>query len=110
MRGYPTTATAAAQPRRAAFLTLRRQSLSVCSLMKIWPAYSRRVKHFACFLAISLICATSGRSQAAAEFRPRSIDSKDWPKHAVRAPHGMVATDEQLGSQAGVEILKRGGE
>jgi gamma-glutamyltranspeptidase / glutathione hydrolase len=77
--------------------------------MKIWPASSRRVKHFACFLAISLICATSGRSQAAAEFRPRSIDSKDWPKHAVRAPHGMVATDEQLGSQAGVEILKRGG-
>jgi len=27
----------------------------------------------------------------------------------VRASHGMVATDEQLGSQAGVEILKRGG-
>jgi gamma-glutamyltranspeptidase / glutathione hydrolase len=27
----------------------------------------------------------------------------------VRATHGMVATDEELGSQAGVEILKRGG-
>ena len=27
----------------------------------------------------------------------------------MRASHGMVATDEQLGSQAGVEILKRGG-
>src|SRR5258708_37132793 len=35
--------------------------------------------------------------------------SKPWPQHAVRASHGMVATDEELGSQAGVEILKRGG-
>lgn len=32
-----------------------------------------------------------------------------WPQQAVRAKHGMVATDEELGSQAGVEILKRGG-
>jgi gamma-glutamyltranspeptidase / glutathione hydrolase len=36
-------------------------------------------------------------------------DSKDWPKQAVRGARGMVATDEQLGSEAGVEILKRGG-
>src|SRR6266699_1079515 len=35
--------------------------------------------------------------------------SKPWPQQAVRAPHGMVATDEELGSRAGVEILKRGG-
>src|SRR5882672_8601885 len=35
--------------------------------------------------------------------------SKPWPQQAVRAPHGMVATDEELGSQAGVETLKRGG-
>ncbi len=34
---------------------------------------------------------------------------EQWPKQAVRAAHGMVVTDEQLGSQAGVEILKRGG-
>jgi gamma-glutamyltranspeptidase/glutathione hydrolase len=32
-----------------------------------------------------------------------------WPKQAARAAHGMVVTDEELGSQAGVEILKRGG-
>lgn len=32
-----------------------------------------------------------------------------WPKQAVRAGHGMVVTDEELGSRAGVEILKRGG-
>jgi len=37
------------------------------------------------------------------------MQPEQWPKHAVREPHGMVATDEQLGSQAGVEILKRGG-
>ena len=77
--------------------------------MKIWSASIRWSKLGACFLALSLACATSARSQAAAEFRPRPIDSKDWPKEAVRASHGMVATDEQLGSQAGVEILKRGG-
>ena len=34
---------------------------------------------------------------------------KTWPKQAVRAVHGMVVTDEELGSRAGVEILKRGG-
>jgi gamma-glutamyltranspeptidase / glutathione hydrolase len=42
---------------------------------------------------------------------PRELTeaSKSWPKQAVRSTHGMVVTDEQLGSQAGVEILKRGG-
>jgi gamma-glutamyltranspeptidase/glutathione hydrolase len=37
------------------------------------------------------------------------MNSEHWPQQAVRAAHGMVATDEQLGSQAGAEILKRGG-
>jgi gamma-glutamyltranspeptidase/glutathione hydrolase len=32
-----------------------------------------------------------------------------WPKQAVRGAHAMVVTDEQLGSQAGVAILRRGG-
>lgn len=32
-----------------------------------------------------------------------------WPKQAVRATHGMVVTDEELGSRAGMEILRRGG-
>src|SRR5260221_9329244 len=34
---------------------------------------------------------------------------KPWPQQAVRGAHGMVATDEPLGSQAGVDILRRGG-
>ncbi len=42
-------------------------------------------------------------------YRPHPIQTEYWPKQAVRAAHGMVATDEQLGSQVGVEILKRGG-
>jgi gamma-glutamyltranspeptidase / glutathione hydrolase len=53
--------------------------------------------------------ASTVRSQAAAEYRPHAVRPEQWPKQAVRAAHGMVVTDEQLGSQAGVEILKRGG-
>src|SRR5712692_7976460 len=49
------------------------------------------------------------RGQAAAEFRDRPHGAQGWPTQAVRASHGMVAADEQLGSEAGVEILKRGG-
>ncbi len=49
------------------------------------------------------------RGQAAAEFRDRHRDARGWPQEAIRASHGMVATDEELGSEAGVAILKRGG-
>jgi gamma-glutamyltranspeptidase/glutathione hydrolase len=77
--------------------------------MRIFHVSGVCAKHFTFLLALFLGCAGAARSQAAAEFRPHSVDSKDWPKGAVRATHGMVATDEQLGSQAGVEILKRGG-
>src|SRR3989440_1344075 len=47
--------------------------------------------------------------QAAPESHDRPLDAQGWPTQAVRASHGMVATDEELGSEAGVEILKRGG-
>ncbi len=33
----------------------------------------------------------------------------DWPAQAVRAPKGMVVSDEELASQVGIEILKKGG-
>src|SRR2546422_11215370 len=68
-----------------------------------------RVTAYAC--ALCLICggaalavhvrATGHRQEA---FRPNA-----WPEQAVRGTHAMVATDEPLGSAAGVEILKRGG-
>src|SRR5215470_12148389 len=52
---------------------------------------------------------TSARAQAASEYRARPITYERWPELPARAAHGMIATDEELGSQAGVEILKRGG-
>src|SRR2546429_4790533 len=52
---------------------------------------------------------TLALGQVAPESRDRPRDAQGWPTEAVRATHGMVATDEELGSQAGVEILKRGG-
>jgi gamma-glutamyltranspeptidase / glutathione hydrolase len=61
------------------------------------------------FLA-SLTMVPSAPGQAAAEYRNQpQASSQAWPQQAVRGTHGMVVTDEQLGSQAGVEILKRGG-
>jgi gamma-glutamyltranspeptidase/glutathione hydrolase len=52
---------------------------------------------------------TNVLAQTASEFRDRPDIPKEWPRDAVRGAHGMVATDELLASQAGVEILKRGG-
>ena len=55
------------------------------------------------------VIAPASRGQAAAEYRDHTQAAAAWPLQAVRGAHGMVATDEELGSQAGVEILKRGG-
>src|SRR5947209_17699430 len=52
---------------------------------------------------------TLALGQVAPESRDRPHDVQGWPTQAVRASHGMVTTDEELGSQAGVQILKRGG-
>src|SRR5437660_845221 len=52
---------------------------------------------------------TLALGQVAPESRDRPHDVQGWPTQAVRASHGMVTTDEELGSEAGVEILKRGG-
>src|SRR6202049_807276 len=53
--------------------------------------------------------APMARGQAGAEYRDHTQAASVWPQQAVPGAHGMVATDEELGSQAGVEILKRGG-
>src|SRR6202521_5012204 len=60
-------------------------------------------------LATTLPLAPGASAQTAAAPGDHAEGPKSWPHQAVRAPHGMVATDEELGSQAGVEILKRGG-
>jgi gamma-glutamyltranspeptidase/glutathione hydrolase len=59
------------------------------------------------FVFLAVPCAT--HAQAAVEYRERAVTEDSWPQHAVRAAHGMVATDEELGSKAGVEILEKGG-
>src|SRR5882724_2683635 len=48
-------------------------------------------------------------AQNAAEYKERTETETSWPKTAVRGAHGMVATDEELASRAGVEILQKGG-
>jgi gamma-glutamyltranspeptidase/glutathione hydrolase len=88
-------------------LTLLAESLTVVVSMKFLAATWERARMLA--LALPLAIASSAHGQAAAEYRPQPMQPEQWPKQAVRAPHGMVATDEQFGSQAGVEILKRGG-
>ncbi|MFI5059644.1 MAG: gamma-glutamyltransferase [Candidatus Acidiferrales bacterium] len=57
----------------------------------------------------SLAASPSAPGQAAAEYRNQPQAPQAWPQQAVRGAHGMVVTDEQLGSQAGAEILRRGG-
>jgi hypothetical protein len=77
------------------------------------PAMNPRLPKFVAALCLTM--ATSGlgvpatRAQAAAEYREQTEPAKAWPQKAVRSAHGMVATDVALGSQAGVEILQRGG-
>jgi gamma-glutamyltranspeptidase/glutathione hydrolase len=58
---------------------------------------------------VSVVAPDTAQGQAAAEYRTRAEAAKNWPREAVRGAKAMVATDEELGSKAGVEILKRGG-
>jgi gamma-glutamyltranspeptidase/glutathione hydrolase len=57
----------------------------------------------------ALASAFSLPAQNASEYKQRADSEKAWPAQAVRSTHGMVATDEELASQAGVEILQKGG-
>jgi len=67
------------------------------------------VRVFWLVAVVLAVMAPASGGQAAAEYRDHTQAASTWPQQAVRGTHGMVATDEELGSQAGVEILKRGG-
>src|SRR5271163_4305586 len=73
------------------------------SLMRMY------VRALCAVVAALMLLSPLSRGQAAAEYRDHTQAAGSWPEQAVRAAHGMVASDEELGSQAGVEILKRGG-
>jgi gamma-glutamyltranspeptidase/glutathione hydrolase len=60
-------------------------------------------------VAAFLLTARGSSGQTAAEYRTHTEAAKQWPREAVRGANAMVATDEELGSKAGAEILKRGG-
>src|SRR5215468_4182082 len=49
------------------------------------------------------------QAQNAPPYKERALTEKAWPAEPVRAAHGMVTTDEELASRAGVEILEKGG-
>ncbi|HEY8715185.1 MAG TPA: gamma-glutamyltransferase [Candidatus Acidoferrum sp.] len=73
----------------------------------------RDIPAVAVLLFTTAFFAVAASAQTAAEFRDDSTKKSNipatWPRQPVRGAHAMVATDESLGSQAGVEILKRGG-
>src|ERR1700738_4944272 len=68
-------------------------------------------KNFLLVLAIFPYTAflPSAAAQNAAELREHADIPKEWPREAVRGAHGMVATDQELASVVGTEILRHGG-
>lgn len=79
---------------------------------------TRTVPLFVLSLAFALLIAFSpanAQSQNQSQkTQPREYNTAaeaeaSWPKKAVREPKAMVVSDEQLASEAGVEIMKRGG-
>jgi gamma-glutamyltranspeptidase/glutathione hydrolase len=65
-------------------------------------------RHAWCGVAAVCFCATT-LAQDAVRYQEPAETEKSWPQEPVRGTHGMVASDEELGSRAGVEILQKGG-
>lgn len=76
-----------------------------------------RIKLQATFVAVSFFCCAA---IVCAQAKPQQPTPREyssagetthpaWPPAAVRGAHAMVVSDEALGSEAGVEILKKGG-
>jgi len=78
-------------------------------LRKAWDLWVRPAlgRLLGLSLALQLAVVLPIHAQDSPKLGPGSHE--DWPHDAVRAPHGMVVTDEDLGSPAGVQILKHGG-
>jgi gamma-glutamyltranspeptidase / glutathione hydrolase len=60
-------------------------------------------------MASRLLLAPGAVAQSAASSGAGPEVSKLWPQQPTRGAHAMVATDEALGSQVGVDIMKHGG-
>ena len=66
------------------------------------------LKYAWCGVAVVCFGATA-LAQDATRYKEPPETEKSWPQEAVRGAHGMVASDEEPGSRAGVEILQKGG-
>ena len=73
------------------------------------PKMQKAFTKLAAALTLCLAASPLLESQVGRDSPERAAPPETWPKEAVRGAHGLVATDEVLGSAAGVEILKRGG-
>ncbi|MCL4522412.1 MAG: gamma-glutamyltransferase family protein, partial [Acidobacteria bacterium] len=70
----------------------------------------RRIRTVTTLIALILLYSPLAGAQAvASDPKAGEVVRPDWPREAVRAPKAMVVSDEELASQAGIEILKKGG-
>jgi len=67
-----------------------------------------RPRFIAVVTAVLLLTLPAKAQQQARASSPAEEVQK-WPKEAVRGSKAMVVSDEELASQAGIEILKKGG-
>jgi gamma-glutamyltranspeptidase/glutathione hydrolase len=91
---------------------LRKSVLAAVALVACHPQPSTTPTHGATDVGTPQTLSADGRYIPAADRRP-GVFPAAWRHKAGRAPvmgaHAMVASDAPLGSAAGVEILKRGG-